>query len=1058
MAPEDDPAPPNTASAAAFAATIAPTASEAPTPPPKLPEGTKGASKPLDSGYDATMAAPLSAHRSPHDSGNEPTMAAPAFPGPRSESGALHFGGDLPPLPEVAASLYQIDKEIARGGMGKIVAAEDRRLGRPVALKSLIDPASDQTTRFQREALITARLQHPGIVPVYEAGRWPTGEPFFAMKLVSGRPLDKVIGEATKLEDRLAIIPRLTAACDAMAYAHSQRIIHRDLKPGNVLLGDFGETVVIDWGLAKDLDSDHETLERDVETMRVRHSKPVIEEKPKRTSQPPGSSTLTVAGAVMGTPAYMAPEQARGEPVDQRADVFSLGAMLYHTLAGVPPYNARTATDVIAAAALGKIVPLRERERRAPAELVAIVERAMAPNPFDRYPHAGVLAEDLRRFLTGQLVDAHRYTAAQRVLRFVKRHRAAVTIAAVALTTISVGGTIAVRNIVAARDRAQREEQIAVTRKQAAERLIDYMFSDMKDRLDAAGRLDMLAGLGAEVKRYYATLQGMPGGMPREDEIRMAEAIQLIGEAEHKSGKPDQALATWKEARERLIAVVGNSTAEPTRKLRRLIARLDYEAGVIFQERGKLDDALKDFTAAQTALEQLQKEEPTSKQVILDTADTHDRLGDLLRLDGKIDEAFDQYMEGKNDREKAASQGNGKVSDEVLALSTSHFKLGSVFQNRGESSSAVDEYQTALRLRETLLDSNPDHVRYQEGVLEVLRELAEVRRQLGDENAAIDAYKRAVTLGNQLTQRDPTNTEWQYQKGNLLSDLGFTLIDTGAFKDGLAEIERSIDVNKDLVARDAKSARYKIALSRSNARAGDALLYLGRTADAVAQYRYALELRQALVDRDAKSVAYRRSVAWSYSKLAKAFTINGDIAKALEAHEQALATRKQLVDEAPSQGGFKNELASTEAELGKLLASRDGKRAEELIKNGLARAHMLVAGDMINNEWKETLTQGLLAQGELARARGDTKTRESVLNEALGVADAATSNAPHNAHWPGYLAEIHLGLAETATARGDAKTAAGEYKRVVETLEPLDKAGRLPAPRKPLLERARARK
>jgi serine/threonine protein kinase len=274
MAPEDGDPAPNAASSAAFAATIAPTSSEAPTPPTKLPEGTKGASNPPghDSGLDATVAAPLSKTPSALDSGNDPTMAAPVT-------------GDLPPLPEVAASLYQVDKEIARGGMGKIVAAEDRRLGRAVALKQLLDPSSDQVTRFQREALITARLQHPGIVPVYEAGRWPTGEPFFAMKLVSGRPLDKVIAEATKLEDRLAIIPRLAAACDAMAYAHSQRIIHRDLKPGNVLLGDFGETVVIDWGLAKDLDSDHETIER---TLQVRHSTPALEQ-PKRGSQPPGS-------------------------------------------------------------------------------------------------------------------------------------------------------------------------------------------------------------------------------------------------------------------------------------------------------------------------------------------------------------------------------------------------------------------------------------------------------------------------------------------------------------------------------------------------------------------------------------------------------------------------------------------------------------------------------------------------------------------------------------------------------------------------------------------------
>ena len=159
-------------------------------------------------------------------------------------------------LPEVAPSHYEMDREIARGGMGKIVAAQDRRLGRPVALKELLDPRSTHALRFEREVLITARLQHPAIVPVYEAGYWPSGEPFFAMKLVSGRSLDKVIEAAATLDARLALLPRLAAACDAIAYAHSQRIVHRDLKPSNVVLGDFGETVVIDWGLAKDLDSE----------------------------------------------------------------------------------------------------------------------------------------------------------------------------------------------------------------------------------------------------------------------------------------------------------------------------------------------------------------------------------------------------------------------------------------------------------------------------------------------------------------------------------------------------------------------------------------------------------------------------------------------------------------------------------------------------------------------------------------------------------------------------------------------------------------------------------
>jgi serine/threonine protein kinase len=981
-----------------------------------------------------------------HDSGLEATVAAPPSNNPKDT------GTAEAPLPEVSAANYQLDRELARGGMGKIVAAQDRRLHRRVALKQLLEPSGDHVTRFQREALITARLQHPGIVPVYEAGRWPTGEPFFAMKLVSGRPLDKVIGEATRLEERLAIIPRLAAACDAIAYAHSQRIIHRDLKPGNVLVGDFGETVVIDWGLAKDLDA------ADTHESANRSPKQAVRKKDEHMSN---SATLTVAGAVMGTPAYMAPEQARGEPLDQRADVFSLGAMLYHTLCGVPPYNARTATDVIAAAALGKIVPLRERERRAPPDLVAIVERAMAPSPYDRYPEAGELADELRRFLTGQLVDAHRYTASQRLGRFVKKHRAAVTIAAIALTGFIGGGTIAVRNIVEARDRARREEQIAVTRKQAAEHLIDYMFDEMKNRLSAAGRLDLLSNIGQEVKAYYAVLQRAPGGMSREDEIRMAQAIDLIGASSRVSGKPDEALETWKQAREHLIAVVGNDKTEASRRLRFMIAQFDFQEGRVFQERGKSAEAQVHLQRAEAGFDELttelKKQNKSDKELLLAAAETHDHLGDLLRIDGKIDEAFEQYNEAKNEREAATSTGNGRSSVELLALSTSHFKLGSVFANRGESGSALEEYRLALRQRQTLLEAASDDVERQLAVLEVERELADVQRSTGDEHAAIETYKEAIPLAESLVRRDPTNTEWQYQRGNLISDLGYTLSNTGAYKDALVQLGFAIEVQKDLVARDSKSSRYKIALSRSHTRVGDAQLALGKIGDGVVAYRLALEIRSDLVDADAKNVAYRRSVAWSYAKLSTAFAAQGNNTQALEAQEQALALRKQLVAESPAQGGFKNELALSEAHLGRMVATSDPKRAATLIKSSLDRAHILVNGDSINMEFKDTLVIGLLASATLAKASGDEAARAAALDEALAVATEAANTAKQNANWPGHLAEIHQGLADHATATGDARTAKAEWKAVRDVLEPLAAADHLAAARRTLLERARGK-
>ena len=1003
-APKVSPRPPSSTEEA-FAQTVAPLSTSAPTPPKKLPAGTAA--------------------------GNEATIAAAIL-------------GGLPPLPLVADSLYKTDKEIARGGMGRIVAAEDRRLGRPVALKELLDPTGEQITRFQREALITARLQHPGIVPVYEAGTWPSGEPFFAMKLVSGRPLDKVIAEATTLPARLALLPRIAAACDAMAYAHSQRIIHRDLKPGNVLMGDFGETVVIDWGLAKDLDAVDSPESANRQPRSSRKSESAIET---------ASSTLTVAGAVMGTPAYMSPEQARGEPVDQRTDVFALGAMLYHVLCGAPPYNARTATDVIASAALGRVVPMKEREKRTPRELVAIVERAMAPSVHDRYPTAGELAEELRRFLTGQLVDAHRYTRLQKLGRVVKRHRAAFTIGAIATVGFVVGGSLAVGRIVAERDRAQREERIATTRKVAAERLIDYMFTHVQTQLTAIGRLDLMAGLGAEVKRYYDKLTKIPGGMPIEDERRMAAAIELIGRAEHTSGKPDQALATWAEARDKLVGLIATDQGPRTFRLRTMIAKLDFESGSIYLERGKTDAAMKYFDDARSEYDKLQKEEPTSRELMLGAAENHDQLGDLYRREGKIDQAFDEYNEAKALRDRATSQGNGKVTDEVLALSTSHLKIGSIYVNRGESQMALDEYKTALRLRTSVLESTPDNVEVQKAVLDVEEQLAQLEASVGDDKGAIETYRRAIPVTQALSRRDPTNTDWEYQRGNMLADLGFALIDNGEFKEGVAQIEAAIEVQKDLVARDPKSTRYQIALSRSFTRDGDAHVYFGQTDEGLSQYRAAFEIRKQLVEKDATSVAFRRSHAWAFQKLANAFVLKNEPAKALEAYERALEIRTQLVKESPAQGGFKNELASTEVELGKLLSTQNPKRAIELIDAGLERARALVGGDPINLDWKETLTQGLLAQG---RGPYDLKTRQAAFDDALVTAEEAVKRAPQNVQWPAFLADVHVGLAELAATSGNTHAATGEWRKVVEILEPLAKAGRLPAPRTPLLDRARA--
>jgi eukaryotic-like serine/threonine-protein kinase len=350
--------------------------------------------------------------------------APPAAVAPRPIGGT-----DYSELVAVDRRHYLIGGELAKGGMGRVLEARDLRLGRDVAIKEMLPKNRDAARQFEREARITARLQHPAIIHVYEAGAWVGGEPFYAMPKISGRSLDKVIAERTTLNDRLGLLPNVIAIADALAYAHNEKVIHRDLKPSNVLVGAFGQTVVIDWGLAKDLTVVSDPCESLELRARARGS----------PEQPPG---------VVGTPPYMPPEQARGHSVDQRADVYALGALLYHVLVGAAPYTGATQAAVIEQVKLGTFVPVREREPGAPADLVAIVDKAMARDPDDRYADAGELAQDLKRFQTGQLVAAHNYTAGQLFWRWVRRFRIPVTIAAAAIVILVLVAALFVSRIV----------------------------------------------------------------------------------------------------------------------------------------------------------------------------------------------------------------------------------------------------------------------------------------------------------------------------------------------------------------------------------------------------------------------------------------------------------------------------------------------------------------------------------------------------------------------------------------------------------------------------------
>jgi serine/threonine protein kinase len=351
---------------------------------------------------------------------------------------AASAGQPSPPRPPlelqpIDASVYEVGHEIARGGMGRIFEAWDRRHHRSVAIKMLLRNEDAAAARFLREIRVASRLEHPTIVPLYEAGIWTNGEPFMAMRLIQGRPLGEVVDAAKTLRDRIALLPHVIELTEALAYAHEQHVVHRDLKPSNVLVGGFGETVVIDWGLAKELDSP--------------------EGGGEGASAGNADPNLTATGRAVGTPCYMPPEQARGEPVDARADVYALGALLYHVLSGVPPFQGASPEAVLAKVLAGPPRPLTELVTQVPPELLTIVDKAMARAPEQRYPSAASMAHDLRSYANGQLVSAHRYSIGTLVRRWVANHRVVVATAIAAVLGVGVTAGLSVRRIALESDR-----------------------------------------------------------------------------------------------------------------------------------------------------------------------------------------------------------------------------------------------------------------------------------------------------------------------------------------------------------------------------------------------------------------------------------------------------------------------------------------------------------------------------------------------------------------------------------------------------------------------------
>jgi tetratricopeptide (TPR) repeat protein len=793
----------------------------------------------------------------------------------RPSAASVEPATDYPELIEVDPAHYVLVREIARGGMGRIHIARDRRLGREVAIKEVLIDSESARRRFEREARITAGLQHPSIVSVHEAGHWPSGDPFYAMRLVTGRVLDEVIAEATTFAERIALVPNVLAVADAMAYAHGQRVIHRDLKPRNIVVAGFGETVVLDWGIAKRLESDRASTPRATDVGNQPETESIAGE--------------TSIGDVLGTPAYMPPEQAAGTAVDERADVYAIGAILYHVLAGRPPYVGTSNAELIAALMTEPLEPLASRVPGVPEELAAIVNRAMARDVEQRYRTAAELADDLRRFQTGQLVGAHRYSLRELLRRWARRYRTPLIAGGVALLVAIGIGVFALQRIFAADREIEHQRGVALSNQASAEELMQFFVGDLHQKLIDLGRLDLLGTVARRAAAYY---DARGAGESEKDFALMASARAGIGN--------------------------------------------------VLSKEGDLPAAHIELEKARVAYEQLIARYPQTSRYRLELAPVFVDLGDVAVAQGDSTKALGFARDAVMTGETALAMGMATERDAARHWVVRGRRLTvEIFELRGDNAAALAEARTALGVANA--EQDPARApKDQLGLHSTVGRL--IYKTSNDIDAALVESRAGLAIGVEWMAKQPMTANWRYDVALSHSEIANRLLQRHDVAGALVELRAATPMLDRLVELEPSNTVWTDARASSYEKLGLAHLARHDYTAARAAFQTSVAGRSALAKRDLTNMEWQYDASLSTIQLADVDFATHDVAVALAAYQDALAIRQQLVAKDPTNRTWQRavfyshyKIASAELELGQNSQALDELRiTEQLAMTALA--------------------------------------------------------------------------------------------------------------------------
>ena len=814
----------------------------------------------------------------------------------QSDSGEIHSN-----RPSDPSTRYRPTKFHARGGLGAVYRAEDKELKRMVALKEIL-PEYSLNPRYQEkfvfEAEVTGSLEHPGIVPVYGLGRYSDNQPYYAMRFIRGSSFRSTIEEFHHRHPTPAggtyfsrefrsLLRRLIETCNTIHYAHQHGVLHRDIKPDNIMLGKYGETLVVDWGLAKLMKDNTRQAATDSEWPLIALS---------------GGSSKTRYGSAVGTPMYMSPEQAFGkhDELDGRTDVYSLGAMLFNIVTGSHPVDGTSSSDVVSKVRNGTIRKLNSVVPAAPAALASICAKAMALDSGDRYATALELADDIDRWISDEVVLAHigKESMLERTGRLIRRYRSWTISGVAALLMVTAIATVAAFLI----NRAKEKEEVAKLEATEFKQEAVARYRDSRDAIDtwliqSSDALEYFPGtqpvreqlLQLAIEDYEKLAKRGSRDPELELErgrvmLRLGDLAQMQQDYSASRSYYEQALAVFDIApQDRAVATRFES--ERGNILTRIGISLAAEEKALDAER-----SLKDAIAMLTSTVNETADSMTRRYLAAAFANQGELFARQQRFDDaatSLEEAVRQYaMLDIASDEKAA-----------LGIARSRELLGRLHTQQGDHAKASKYLDDAVQGLLPLVTAQPDHPEFRDSLASAYISLASSFRSRGMEAEQLLALQSSVESYEVLCKALPDVPRYEESLSITLTDLGLTLHEAGENHTAEETLLEAKEILSRLASSFPQVPRFREELAGCLDALGQVYLALHEDPNKAAEtLAGAITIYQTLVTEFADRADYFERIAIAQSHYAQALWRQGKSDLARQGFDAAISGLQDLIE------------------------------------------------------------------------------------------------------------------------------------------------------------------